>query len=370
MIRVLHIMNGADLGGISTLVLNYYRFIDRSACHFDFVLTSTDALGRNGKLLEDLGASFYWIAMKSRHPIRHASDLRKLLRSRQYDAIHVHQTLTSFFDLAIAKHTGVQLRIAHAHSADLKRRGFLERVKLRFYQALNRHYATELLACSRDAVRFAYGEKALKDPRVFVLPNAVDCRRFAFQPELRNPLRDELNIPRDAFVFGSVGRLSPEKNMEFLIRLLPELLKRRPGTFCLLIGDGVQRNALETKAKEFGISDRVIFTGQRGDVDKLLNVMDVFVVSSVHEGFCIAALEAGSNGLRLVLSDGVPEDVCFFSDCSVLSLSEPMSRWCDAILQAQGRDPEGAQIAAAHGFDIRQAANTLAQMYEQALTKN
>ena len=63
MIRVLHIINGASMGGISSMILNYYRCMDRSKVHFDFVTSCEN--GYNGWELEKLGSKFYFIEMKS-----------------------------------------------------------------------------------------------------------------------------------------------------------------------------------------------------------------------------------------------------------------------------------------------------------------
>lgn len=367
MIRILHIINGADLGGISTLILNYYRAIDRNAVHFDCACTGTTPLGYNGKALQALGASFFQLPLKSKHPIRHTAALRRLLRLGDYDAIHVHCSLTSFWDLAVAKHTGIHIRVSHSHSAELNKHSFFQDWKHLLFTALNRRYATDLLACSRDAALFAYGEPALDDPRTMILPNAVDCQRFCFREEHRRELRAELGIPPEAFVYGSVGRLSPEKNLLFLIRLLPNLLSRRPDTRLLLVGDGTQRREAEELTRRLGLSGQVIFTGQRSDVDRLLNAMDTFVVSSIHEGFCIAALEAGVNGLPLVLSDGVPKDLLFFSNAVSLSLNDAQSRWCSAILSGASRDPHGPEKAEARGFDIHSSVKKLETMYRRSL---
>ena len=64
MIRVLHVMGCADAGGISAVVLNYYRFIDRTKIHFDIALTVPEA-GQNAYALEALGAEIFFLPLKS-----------------------------------------------------------------------------------------------------------------------------------------------------------------------------------------------------------------------------------------------------------------------------------------------------------------
>lgn len=116
MVRVLHIINGADLGGISSMLLNYYRHMDRTKVHFDFV-SSIAELGYNGRELEKLGSKFYFIEMKSKGLINHIKELDKLLKNEHFDVIHVHSNHTSYVALMVAWKNGIRIRIAHGHNA-------------------------------------------------------------------------------------------------------------------------------------------------------------------------------------------------------------------------------------------------------------
>ena len=115
MTQVLHIMACADAGGISSVVLNYYRFLDRTRIHFDIALT-VPQMGQNAHALEDLGAGIFYLPLKSQGMKAFRDGLRALLRKKQYDAIHVHESETCYVALMVAKQMGVPIRIAHAHT--------------------------------------------------------------------------------------------------------------------------------------------------------------------------------------------------------------------------------------------------------------
>lgn len=93
MIRILHVMGCSDAGGISSVVRNYYQFMDRTRFHFDIALTVPTA-GQNAKALEKMGAKIFFIPMKSADPQGFHDSLVKLLTEGNYDGIHVHESET------------------------------------------------------------------------------------------------------------------------------------------------------------------------------------------------------------------------------------------------------------------------------------
>lgn len=367
MTRVLHIINSADHGGISTMLLNYYRYVDRTEVHFDVAL-SVERVGYDGRELEKLGAKLYYIPIKSRGYRRHVKVLRGILKEGRYDAIHVHSALTSWVDLRIAGQHGIPVRVAHAHNADKTKQPLRQRIKRRIGIWLMGHYATLRLACSRDAAIFTFGKRSLSAKNLRILPNAIECRRFAFDAADRSAVRAELNIPNEAFVFGTVGRMTSEKNQIKAVELLPAVLARRPEARLLLVGDGPCRPAMEKKAASLGVADRVIFTGGRSDVPRLLCAMDAFILPSFQEGFGIAALEAAASGLPVVLTDVIPRELEFIQGSSFLPLAAPDAAWAEALCASNGPKNRctGAESVACAGYDIAAVAARLEHMYGHA----
>ena len=108
----------------------------------------------------------------------------------------------------------------------------------------------------------------------------------------------------DDIAIGIVARLVPVKNHSMLLRAAAPLLK--DGSVpakVVIVGDGSERAALESLSAELGISGRVIFLGERRDTEKLLNAMDVYVLSSISEGMNLTLLEAMSAALPVVATD-------------------------------------------------------------------
>ena len=209
MYRVLHIMAGADAGGISTVVLNYYRVLDRTKIHFDIAVT-TDMIGQNAAEMEKLGAKIYRLPLKSTGLKAFDSALTELLKNGNYQAVHVHENETSYVALRIAKKVGIPQRIAHAHTSS-PCTSLKEELRRNSGCILNYHYATNVIGCGHLAGERVFGRFNMKRSKACVLPNAIDSEKFCFDARTRAEVRRELGV-EDNFVVGMVGRLSDQKN--------------------------------------------------------------------------------------------------------------------------------------------------------------
>jgi glycosyltransferase involved in cell wall biosynthesis len=135
------------------------------------------------------------------------------------------------------------------------------------------------------------------------IPNALDVQRFRGGTEMRQTIRCELGIPVDAYVVGSVGRLSEQKGFDLLVEAAAEVVKTDPEVHFVIVGDGVEAQALRQQASDLGLASRVIFTGQRKDVEALISAMDLFACSSRWEGLSTVLMEAMAAGVPIVATD-------------------------------------------------------------------
>ena len=116
MIRVLHMLDGLDRGGIETMLMNLYRHIDRSQVQFDFLLTNPNHCEYEDEVLSLGGRIFKIPRFSFTRPYHYTHAIDVFLSEHQeYSIIHSHSTAKSAIPLAIAKRHGVPVRIAHAH---------------------------------------------------------------------------------------------------------------------------------------------------------------------------------------------------------------------------------------------------------------
>jgi glycosyltransferase involved in cell wall biosynthesis len=140
--------------------------------------------------------------------------------------------------------------------------------------------------------------------QLLAVPNGIRVDGFSVaSQERRLALRSVLGFASDVRIVGSVGRLNPVKDQATLLRAFARMHAQLPDTVLALVGDGALREALQSQATALGVGDAVRFLGDRGDVRQLLQGFDLFVLSSLSEGYSMALLEACASGLPIVATD-------------------------------------------------------------------
>lgn len=353
-IRILHVVTYMGRGGLETMLMNYYRAIDRTKVQFDF-LTHRDFRADYDDEIEALGGKIYRLPNLNPFSRGYLGALDRFFGEHpEYRIVHSHLDCMAGIPLKYAKKHGVPVRIGHAHNSSQPRDAkYL--LKL-FYKRMIAGQATQLFACSEEAGRWMFGNADFR-----VLNNAIDAGKYAFDADIRSTVRRELGLPADALVVGHVGRFDPQKNHRFLV----EIFEKMPeDARLLLVGDGVLRPDVEQQAETLGIRDRILFTGVRTDVDRLLQAMDVFLFPSLFEGLGIVAVEAQAAGLPCLISDGVPMACKATELVTQIPLSAGAKAWAEAAKNAAGtsRRVTTGEIAEA-GFDIAENAQWLEQFY-------
>ncbi|MCH8242656.1 MAG: glycosyltransferase [Planctomycetes bacterium] len=147
-------------------------------------------------------------------------------------------------------------------------------------------------------------EARVPKERIDVLLNGVDLARFVpAEPPSRRNVRKELGIDRTSFVVGTVGRLAAVKRHDLLIEAMRAAVHAVPDLVVLLIGAGPECASLTRLAQKADMQDRVVFTGSRDDIPRMLAAMDLYVCCSESEGMNNALLEALACGVPAVVTD-------------------------------------------------------------------
>ncbi|MFQ5700631.1 MAG: glycosyltransferase family 4 protein [Acidobacteriota bacterium] len=162
-----------------------------------------------------------------------------------------------------------------------------------------------------DVIRDILAETGVQQERITVINSSIDLRRFADVPDTRDGLRAELGMPEDALIVGNVAALAWHKGQKDLIAAMPEVTRAVPRAWCVIVGEGDERESLERLVRDAGGAARVILTGHRDDVPRILKAIDVFCMPSYYEGLCNSVLEAFAMKLPVVAAraGGLPEIV-------------------------------------------------------------
>ena len=358
--RVLQVVTHMERGGLESMLMNYYRRIDRERVQFDFLVHRQERAAFDDEI-ESLGGKIYRLPRLVPWSKSYLSALNHFFDEHpEYKVVHVHQDCLSAVILKVAAQHNVPVRIAHSHNAN-QDRNLKYPIKL-WYRRSIPQYATNLFACGKDA-----GDWMFSGAPYQIINNAIDAAAYTYDPKKRIEMRQKLGLKNELAV-GHVGRFNPQKNHPFLLDIFAALLRKEPNAVLLLAGGGENMPKMQAKAQMLGIAEHVRFLGVRSDVNDLIQTMDVFVFPSLYEGLPVTMVEAQAAGLPCLISDKVPPE-CILTEglVDVLPLSAAPETWTERILEKRNlpRTDRRAEIAA-HGFDITTEAVKLQEFYLEA----
>ena len=358
-IRVLHILQRMEAGGTQSLLMNIYRKIDRTKVQFDFLVVYKEKQFYDDEI-KKMGGHVYKLSFREDLNLpRFQKDLSVFLsQHHEYKIVHCHAYTIGYFCLKAAKIAGIPVRIAHSHNKgavhDIK---YLPKL---FMQRIFTKNATDLFACSEEAGKYLF-----KDKSFYVLKNAIDSQDFIADDDIRKEIKKELGL-EDKFVVGHVGRLHPQKNHDFLIDVFAEIKKKKQNAELILVGTGPLEGKVKSKVAENGLVDCVRFLGNRKDMNRIYQAMDVFVFPSLFEGLGIVAIEAQAAGIPIVCSEGLPLETDITPIYRKLLLSDGAEKWATVALemaQSPSAHTNMQQYVMDAGFDMEATAKYMESYY-------
>lgn len=290
-IRVCHVSMCLLTGGLERLLVEFSRLHDNRQFAPQFV--ALDQLGPPADDIRNTGCDVTSLA----HVPGRLSRLRhlvRLFRNQGCDVVHTHNTYAHFYAAAAARWAKVPVIINSQHG-----RGCGPGWKARTQFRIANRFADRVVGVSQDAANLCREEDPRSAKKTVAIHNGIDVDRFTFQ----GPDANAAAI--------TVARLSPEKDFPTLLRAVKLASVDVPQFRLQIVGDGPERQSLETLARELQVADRVEFLGERNDVPALLARAGFFVSSSLTEGISLTLLEAMSVGLPILATavGGTPEIV-------------------------------------------------------------
>jgi len=161
------------------------------------------------------------------------------------------------------------------------------------------HHARKLISVNNEARKF-WIERGIPKEKIALVPVFIETELFSPSEFTRNVVRKELGISNDSVVFGYIGRLSPEKN---LLTLVKAFHLANFDAKLVIVGDGPLFSFLKHYVKNEGLGNKVIFTGFRNDIHRIINAIDVLVLPSFIEGLPTVLIEACANEKPIIASN-------------------------------------------------------------------
>lgn len=344
--------------GITRVINNIIENVSGLDFQFDVICPcvldeeSADVVKKNN-------GSLYIIPRQESHIVKYVVSVYKTILKHSYDIIHIHaNSSTCILEIIAANFAKCENIIVHAHNNSCKKI-IIHKILKPLFNLCN----LKRIACSDEAGKFLFGKK-----QFFIFKNAIDIKKFQFDEENRNYVREKLRISKEQVLIGHVGLFNNQKNQEFLIKIFKEYVNECDAKL-VLIGDGENKKRISQLTQEYHLTERVIFLGFVNDVHRYFSAFDYFVFPSKFEGLGIVLIEAQASGLYCFASNNVPSMANVADKILFFPLEYGVKYWASQIPQKISpqrklMSQEAIELIKNKGYDLKFEINKLKQYYE------
>lgn len=300
-IRVIYVVDTLGGGGAERIVVDMATHLDQS--RFAPLICTTRELGLYVSEVQSAGVPVHCLCRKNRFDIMGFLELVRLLKREDIDIVHCHKAGSNTLGRLAAFVARVPIILAHEHT--MPQRSFIQRLVDRVLARIS----TSVITCDLALKKALVSTEGLDADKVVVVHNGVNLSKFASRKQ-ESGLRDRLGLDNGPVV-GTFARLDFQKDISTLLAAIPYVLTVMPNCNFVIVGEGPLRGQLEMEVSELGIAEHVHFLGYRSEIPELLQLLNVFVLSSQWEGLPVTILEAMASGKPIVSTNvgGVSEVV-------------------------------------------------------------
>ncbi|OED38095.1 hypothetical protein AB833_20590 [Chromatiales bacterium (ex Bugula neritina AB1)] len=252
-------------------------------------------VGLLGEKLKSAGTEFHVFNRRPGFDLALVKAIRKTLQEGHFDAVHCHQYTPWVYGNLAALFTGVKVVFTehgrfHPDTWSWKRR---------MVNPVLGWFTHSIVAISAATARALAQYEWFSKKQIEVIYNGLEPSGIAGS---QRETRHRLGIPEGARVFGTIARFDPIKNIPMMINAFRKVNEINPETRLLLVGDGSERNMLETMVSDAGLQEKVIFTGYQRDTAQFMSLIDIYLLTSYSEGTSMTLLEAMSSGTSCIVT--------------------------------------------------------------------
>lgn len=361
MTNVLFISQYLNVAGTETFMMNVLKNIDKNKFQVDFLIFSEEesSYSKEAKLL---GSNIYRLPSR-RNGMIYYKELDRFFRQKAniYHAIHFcGGSVSSIAPVYFAYKYHIPVRIVHSHNSSCD--GFHNKV----FHSINRLFlsklATHFFACSTKAASFFFGKHECT-----IINNGIDMGKYMYNEERRKLFRTNHNIMETTHVIGHIGRFETVKNHSMIVEVFKSYCTSFSDSLLVLVGTGTLQKEIQEKVGSMGLSDKVLFLGERNDIPDILCSMDCFLMPSLYEGLPFVLVEAQTSGLPCIVSNTINKDAKILPDFYFLDLKDNVEIWSEAIREAitERKRIEALKDVRGAGYDILSTVKYLESVYSE-----
>lgn len=305
--NIVHLTFDMRIGGAEQVIMNLVEYTDPEQFYVQ-VLCLDPHIGPFGRQMQEHGFAVAALDRRPGFDLSLIKKIRHFFLSRKINVAHCHQYTPFVYGVfaAIGTHTRIIFTEHGRFHPDSRKP---KRIIVNPLLSLFIKHITAISKATRQAL---IDYENFSGKKIRVIYNGIDDKRFAgpLNP-VRSDLKNQLHIPENAWILGSVARLDSIKNQPMMLKAFKKIHTTLPETYLLIIGDGPERGKLEQLARELGVESRVIFTGFKEETHLYYKIMDLFLLTSFSEGTAMTLLEAMASSVPCIATNvgGNPEIV-------------------------------------------------------------
>ena len=308
--KILYVLNSAEYGGMEWHVNDLVRGM--IGANNEVYVWCPD--GEMAEVFKRIGAKVFTKKIKKDIDRSYIKELVSFIKDNGIDVLHAHELKAVCNALIAGNKAGVKVKITHSHTpiSQWQVGKIRKRINLFVYDHFVNKYSDAEIALT-SAVKETKIKEGIREDKLVVIPNALDTSKYDITPNQRSQYEEEIKkryqIPKTAFVFGTVGRLTEEKGHIVLLKAFEKFIKsdffHKRDFYLMIAGGGKLEEELRSKARELKIEDKVIITGFFDECEKVkfYSTFDAFLFPTLAEGFGIVLIEALYMGLPTICSN-------------------------------------------------------------------
>ena len=376
MTKILYITTGLSTGGAEMMLYNLLAKFDRRK--FDPIVISLMDKGRFGEAIEKLNIPVYTLGMNAGIPtIQTTKKLLQTINKIQPDLIQgwmYHGNIAAQFVSFISRQKLPVLWSIHHSLHSLSSEKFLTQALIKLGGLTAK--CVKQVAFVSEKSKLQHEKLGYPEHNSCIIPNGFDTSLFQPSTQIKEQFRQELGLPSDAFLIGSIARYHPMKDHANLLQAAKILLSNYPEAYFILVGTDVdQENATLTNLiTELDISDRVYLLGERRDIPQITPALDILTSSSAFgEAFPLVLGEAMACAISCVATD-LGDSAWIIGDTGkIVPIKNPealATAWQELIsLGKEGRKTRGeaARNRIINYFSLDSVVAQYENLYQQAI---
>ena len=304
--------------------------------------------------LTKLGIKCYVITTQHAFDIRIVSQVRQIIKREKVDIIHTHGT-RAFTNTLLAS-TRMKIPIiytVHGWSFHNDQSLLTKLIRINIERLLTSSAHKTILVSKSNLTT---GAKHFIKGSFKVIPNGIDLQKFK-QKDQKCSIRDEFNLPEEAFLVGFIARMTKQKDPIGMVRAFHLAIKDHPEMVLLMVGEGELREQLDSEMKRLKLEQNVVCINFRQDVPNILSALDLYCLPSLWEGLPIGLLEAMAAGKAVIATrvDGSKEIIEDAKNGILVNSSSP-TELADAIIRLKEDEELRLSIGKSAGKELNKSS--------------